>query len=106
MSTSIKKNFVNNLKFVYSDNNTLSVIFDDNDLLMGIVGEFNNPKYLENLEIVKKAAKKNNIRSGIHVINPNLSELKMALNDGYGFVAYSTDALLIYDRCASDLKKI
>ena len=48
MSTSIKKNFVNNLKFVYSDNNTLSVIFDDNDLLMGIVGEFN--KNLKELE--------------------------------------------------------
>ena len=50
MSTSIKKNFVNNLKFVYSDNNTLSVIFDDNDLLMGIVGEFNkNLKELERI---------------------------------------------------------
>ena len=30
-----KKNFDNNLKFVYSENNTLSVIFHNNDLLMG-----------------------------------------------------------------------
>ena len=38
------------LKFVYSDNNSLSVIFYDNDLLMGIVGEFNeNLKELEKL---------------------------------------------------------
>ena len=36
-----KKNFDTNLKFVYSENNTLSVIFHDNDLLMGVVGEFN-----------------------------------------------------------------
>ena len=50
MSISTKKNLDNNLKFVYSDNNTLSVIFHDNDLLMGVVGEFNkNLKELEKI---------------------------------------------------------
>ena len=37
------------LKFVYSDNNSLNVIFHDNDLLMGVVGEFN-----ENLKALEK----------------------------------------------------
>ena len=38
------------LKFVYSDNNSLSVIFQDNDLLMGVVGQFNdNLKELEKI---------------------------------------------------------
>ena len=38
------------LKFVYSDNDSLSVIFHDNDLLMGVVGEFNeNLKELEKI---------------------------------------------------------
>ena len=50
MSINTKKNFDINLKFVYSDNNTLSVIFHDNDLLMGVVGEFNkNLKELEKI---------------------------------------------------------
>ena len=50
MSISKKKNFDSNLKFVYSDNDTLSVIFHDNDLLMGVVGEFNkNLKELEKI---------------------------------------------------------
>ena len=50
MSIITKKNFDTNLKFVYSDNNTLSVIFHDNDLLMGVVGEFNkNLKELEKI---------------------------------------------------------
>ena len=53
MSVNIKKNFDKNLKFVYSDNNTLSVIFHDNDLLMGIVGEFN--KNLKELEKITKS---------------------------------------------------
>ncbi len=54
MSIGTKKNFNNNLKFVYSDNNTLSVIFHDNDLLMGVVGEFN--KNLKELERITEAS--------------------------------------------------
>ena len=41
LSDTIKKNIQTSLKFVYSENNTLSVIFHDNNLLMGVVGEFN-----------------------------------------------------------------
>ena len=48
MSSIINKNIDPSLKFVYSDNNSLSVIFHDNDLLMGVVGEFN--KNLHELE--------------------------------------------------------
>ena len=45
-----KKNIDSSLKFVYSDNNSLSVIFHDNNLLMGVVGEFNkNLKELEKI---------------------------------------------------------
>ena len=50
MNISSNKNFDANLKFVYSDNNTLSVIFHDNNLLLGVVGEFNkNLKELEKI---------------------------------------------------------
>ena len=50
MNNIVSKKINSTLKFVYSDNNTLSVIFHDNDLLMGGVGEFNkNLKELEKL---------------------------------------------------------
>ena len=73
MSNIIKKNINSPLKFVYSDNNTLSVIFYDNDLLMGVVGEFNkNLKELEKITqsnlysrgnsiIIKSSLQKNEI---------------------------------------------
>ena len=48
MSGITKKKIEQSLKFVYSDNNSLSVIFHDNNLLMGVVGEFN--KNLQELE--------------------------------------------------------
>ncbi len=73
MSGYSKKNINQSLKFVYSDNNSLSVIFHDNDLLMGIVGEFNkNLKELEKISesnlysrgnsiLIKSSPKKNEL---------------------------------------------
>ena len=50
LNNTIKKNIQSSLKFVYSENNSISVIFHENDLLMGVVGEFNkNLKELEKL---------------------------------------------------------
>ncbi|MDC3070102.1 PhoH family protein, partial [bacterium] len=50
MSNTIKKDFNSSLKFVYSENNSISVIFHENDLLMGVVGEFNqNLRELEKI---------------------------------------------------------
>ena len=54
MKNSIKKNIQSSIKIVYSDNNTLSVIFNNNDLLMGVVGEFN--KNLKELEKITGAS--------------------------------------------------
>ncbi len=52
MNNAASKKISLNLKFVYSDNNSLSIIFHDNDLLMGVVGEFN-----ENLKELEKISK-------------------------------------------------
>ena len=68
-----QNNFKTELKFVYSDNNSLSIVFQDNDLLLGVVGEFNNNlKELEKLTntsiysrgnsiLIKSDPKKNNL---------------------------------------------
>ena len=42
MTNIVQKRLNSELKFVYSDNNSLSIIFQDNNLLLGVVGEFNN----------------------------------------------------------------
>ena len=54
MSGLIKKNIDPSIKFVYSDNNSLSIIFHDNDLLMGVAGEFN--KNLKELEKITQSS--------------------------------------------------
>ena len=50
MNKTLNKKFNTDLKYVYSDNNTLSIIFQNNEVLLGVVGEFNNNiKELENI---------------------------------------------------------
>ena len=50
MRNIVQKKINSELKFVYSNNNTISVIFQNNDLLLGVVGEFNcNLKELEKI---------------------------------------------------------
>ena len=73
MKNIAEKNFKSELKFVYSDNDTLSIIFQKNEILLGVVGEFNNNiKQLEevtntniytrgNSILVKSSTKKNEL---------------------------------------------
>ena len=50
------------LKFVYSDSDTLSIIFNNNEILMGVVGEFNNNlKELEKITETKIYSRGNSI---------------------------------------------
>ena len=73
MSGLIKKNLDTSIKFVYSDNNSLSVIFHDNDLLMGVVGEFN-----KNLKELEKITQSNLYSRGNSILiksNPQTNEI-------------------------------
>ena len=54
MKNVAEKNFKSELKFVYSDNDTLSIIFQNNNILLGVVGEFNN-----NIKQLEKITKTN-----------------------------------------------
>ena len=50
------------LKFVYSDNNAISIVFQNNEILMGVVGELNaNLKELEKLSGVTIYSRGNSI---------------------------------------------
>ena len=73
MKNTAEKNFKSELKFVYSDNDTLSIVFQNNEILLGVVGEFNNNiKQLEEITktniytrgnsiLVKSSVKKNEL---------------------------------------------
>ena len=82
MSIRIKKNLDNNLKFVYSDNNSLSVIFHDNDLLMGVVGEFN-----KNLKELESITGSNLYSRGNSILIKSTSDKKEIVKNAIKFLA-------------------
>ena len=82
MSGILKKNINSSLKFVYSDNNSLSVIFHDNDLLMGIVGEFN-----KNLKKLEKITQANLYSRGNSILIKSNSENNEILKNAIQFLA-------------------
>ena len=62
MSNTVYKKLNSDLRFVYSDNNTLSIIFQNNEMLLGVVGEFNNNiKELERITETKIYTRGNSI---------------------------------------------
>ena len=72
MSNTHKK-IKTDLKFVYSENNSLSVVFQDNNLLLGILGEFN-----KNLKELERLTKTNLYFRGNSIIiksNPEKNEI-------------------------------
>ena len=90
MSNSTQKKFKSNLKYVYADNDTLSIIFQNNENLLGVVGEFNNNlKELEKLtnisiysrgnSILVKSTPKNNeiVKNAINFLHDRFIKRKL-----------------------------
>ena len=82
MSGLIKKNIDPSLKFVYSDNDSISVIFHDNDLLIGVVGEFN-----KNLKELEKITKSNLYSRGNSILIKSDPETNEILKNAIQFLA-------------------
>jgi len=73
LSNIIHKKIGSKLKFVYSANDTLSVIFQNNNLLLGVVGEFNSN--LKELEKITKTSIYSRGNSILIKSNPKKNEL-------------------------------
>ncbi len=82
MTSTIKKDIQTPLKFVYSDNNSISVIFHENDLLMGVVGEFN-----KNLKELEKITLSNIYSRGNSILIKSTPEKNEVLKNAIQFLA-------------------
>lgn len=65
----------------------------------GVVGELDHPLVRQAQEKVLSVAKDANVAAGIHVVYPSIEEVKNRLNEGFRFIAYSTDAILLNSKC-------
>ena len=62
---------------------------------IGIPGEFTHPDFIQAIETILKAGNTLNCPSGIHIVEPDLSELENSIKAGYNFIAYSVDSRVL-----------
>ena len=62
---------------------------------LGHPGEFENEEFIEALETIKESAKKNSIPAGFHLIEPDKDKLIELISEGYSFIAYSIDTVIL-----------
>ena len=76
MSNTAYKKLNSDLRLVYSENNTLSIVFQSNEMLSGVVGEFNNNiKELEKITKTKIYSRGNSI-----IVKSNLKKNELIKN--------------------------
>ena len=88
---------VNNLDDLLKNNHIDCIMIGPYDLTgsMGIPGDFTNPKFLKIKQKIMTIAKQRKVPIGIHLIEPNLLELKNRVKENYNFIAYSLDVRIL-----------
>lgn len=64
---------------------------------LGCPGDFSHPSMRDALAAIQAAARRHRVAAGMHVVQPRPAELTKALADGYLFVAFSVDTLILGD---------
>tara|TARA_B100000927_G_scaffold263164_1_gene234493 strand:+ start:509 stop:1288 length:780 start_codon:yes stop_codon:yes gene_type:complete len=77
---------------------------------LGITGEFENPLFKKTLNIFSNITREMNIPTGYHIIGSQYTkdpyiELQEKLLDGYRFIAYSGDVMLLNKHCKNPYSK-
>lgn len=63
--------------------------------IMGQAAKFEEKEFLDAMQKIKTKADKAKIPCGVHIVEPDKSELKKKIADGYRFIAYSIDAVVL-----------
>ena len=88
---------INNLDEILSVNNLDAVMLGPYDLSasLGITGDFKNNLFIDTLKLFLDKSKKFKKPAGIHIVNPDVKELRKNINLGYQFIAYSIDSVFL-----------
>lgn len=72
---------------------------------MGITAQFDHPNYLEAVSKIKLKCEEYSIISGIHVVQPNLPDMKRLIREGFRMIAYSLDITMIGLACKTGIQE-
>jgi len=73
---------------------------------LGVSGQLEHSLMNECKSKIIGATKKSGLALGIHVVAPSLEEVKKRIEEGYNFIAYSTDAIVLNNHFREFIKNI
>jgi 2-keto-3-deoxy-L-rhamnonate aldolase RhmA len=102
------KDALENLENIFSVEGVDGFIVGPYDLSasLGVAGDFKSEKMRQALSRIEKTAKEKNIPSGYHVVFPDPGLVNEKIKEGYTFIAYSVDFLLLGESFRQGLKAI
>jgi 2-dehydro-3-deoxyglucarate aldolase len=62
---------------------------------MGLTAQFDHPDFCTTMEKIRTLAAAKDIPAGVHVVAPSPEQVQQRLNEGYRFLAYSIDAVML-----------
>jgi 2-dehydro-3-deoxyglucarate aldolase len=88
---------VNNLEAILNVEGLDAILIGPYDLSasMGLTAQFEHPDFRSAMEKIQKLAANKGIPAGVHVVAPSREELDQRLSDGFRFIAYSIDAVML-----------
>ena len=99
---------IDNLKDILTTPGVNGFIVGPYDLSASVnaPGQFENPEVLDALEKIIKVSKELEVPAGFHVIPPEPEAILEKIKDGYTFLAFSLDTILLGEICRRGLSSI
>ncbi|MBI3773320.1 MAG: 2,4-dihydroxyhept-2-ene-1,7-dioic acid aldolase [Gammaproteobacteria bacterium] len=90
---------VDNLEVILNVEGLDAILIGPYDLSasMGLTAHFNHPDLKETMERIRSLTFQRQIPCGVHVVMPSPEQLKLRIEEGYRFLAYSIDAVFLLE---------
>jgi len=72
---------------------------------MGLTGQFEDQTFRQAIGQVLEGSRKYNVPAGFHAVQPDPTELRSRIDEGYQFFAYSIDSVLLNHSCPNPFKE-
>ena len=73
---------------------------------MGIISEFENPKFIKIMDQIYSLSKEAGIPCGVHIVDPMLNDLIKRIEEGYRFLPYSIDSVFLNKSVVNPINSI
>jgi len=62
---------------------------------MNLTAQFNHPEFVKAIRNIKNQAESAKVPCGVHIVAPNVNDLREKIDYGYRFIAYSIDSVFL-----------